>query len=137
MMFLVFLFVLQSPYYTPPPLLFLLLLYHHHCTFVVDTTTHHITLSLHPSSPSPSSSTHQLAPSHLHCAHIYAAPAAMDCLQATTAYINKIISNTSGIKVLLLDAETVRPPHSPHICTNTLADGRTIARVDSIDAPLA
>ncbi|SCZ98062.1 BZ3500_MvSof-1268-A1-R1_Chr3-3g06549 [Microbotryum saponariae] len=30
----------------------------------------------------------------------------MDCLKAIQTYVNKIITNTSGIKVLLLDAET-------------------------------
>lgn len=97
----------------------------------------HASPHLHPPSPSSSSPPYQHAPSHLHHAHIASSPAAMDCVQATTAYINKIISNTSGIKVLLLDAETVRPPPSPHTSPNTLVDGRTIARVDSIDAPLA
>lgn len=91
---------------------------------------------LRPPYPSHSSPPQQPAPIHLHRAPITPAPAAMDCLQATTAYINKIISNTSGIKVLLLDAETVRP--LPSLCTrtNTFVDGCSLARVDSIDPAL-
>lgn len=33
----------------------------------------------------------------------------MDCLKAVQTYIDKIVTNTPGIKVLLLDAETVCP----------------------------
>lgn len=35
----------------------------------------------------------------------------MDCLKAIQNYINKIVTNTTGIKVLLLDAETVSELH--------------------------
>lgn len=48
----------------------------------------------------------------------------MDCLKATQAYVDKIITNTPGIKVLLLDAETVRfvlPPAHPKLTPHQTA----------------
>ncbi|KAJ8291676.1 Vacuolar protein sorting-associated protein 45 [Rhodotorula toruloides] len=42
---------------------------------------------------------------HAHC--LRARPGAkMDCLKAVQAYVDKVVTNTSGIKVLLLDADT-------------------------------
>lgn len=66
----------------------------------------------------------------------------MDCLKAVQAYVDKVVTNTSGIKVLLLDADTVR-----FACPSLLArtdrrdvigiDSYRIARNDPISPPLA
>lgn len=38
----------------------------------------------------------------------------MDCLKAIQGYIDKIITETSGIKILLLDSETVSSTFKNH-----------------------
>lgn len=46
----------------------------------------------------------------------------MDCLKAVQAYVDKAITHTRGIKVLLLDADTVSPARREHRQTWTPCD---------------
>lgn len=67
-------------------------------------------------------------------------PTRMDCLKAIQGYIDKIVTNTPGIKVLLLDAETVRyPATAPERSSadTSTTDADPLARFDSIHPPLA